>query len=1268
MLVGAEEPPGHVPGGQEGEEGSETLDEGYVNSNGGGVPYINPNTNIVKKTDNNLPFVGLQLMRVPIKFNSFQCRALLDTGASVSLVSVKLFDKIPRTQVTMIMSPEHCLDSISTVSGERIACIGRYEICFTMFDRWFKQLFLVLSSLHEGMILGIDFIVHNDVIIKAQQRLINLEGIEHFHPQRQDFPIYNVKLNNQFPLDHLGQEGQVTLGKILEKHSSIFVAKMSQMGTGTTIKHSIHLTGPPIRQALRRTPNALRPIVKAEIDEMLAAKVIRPSCSPFASPIVVVKKPKSPGEWRFCVDYRRVNDLTVKDAYPLPRIDETIDALGGAKFFSTLDLLSGYWQIEIEEPHKYITAFVCELGQFEWNRMSFGLCNAPSTFQRFMNHIFREVLHDYVLIYLDDIIIFSKTLEEHARHLDNVFKILELHGLKLKLKKCVFGRTEIEYLGHCVSASGVQPVGEKVEAIKKLKEPKSVKEVQSILGVMNYYRRFVQSYAEIAHPLTALTRKGTAWVWGDKERNAFEKIKSVLTSRPILGYPDFTREFIVHTDASGYGIGAVLSQMQRPPHSNIDREVVISYTSRHLNDREIKWSVTEKECVAIIHAVTKFKSYLYGRVFTCVTDHRPLEWLMKKAEPSGRLARWALMLQEYQIKIGYRPGKTNQNADFLSRFPLPLVANVIFGVDDWIEDQSQDPHCKQIVAQMNGDGNEGRKRNFKYTFLNSGLLSKKDGRIVVPKVRVRSILEMSHDHKLSGHLGISKVLARIQSKYTWPHLATDVIDHIRHCPVCARRRAEGFIRAPLLSMPVYDIIWETLAMDICGPLAETYRSNKYILVITDYATRYIITCPMRDQTAQTVARKFIFNVLLRFGSPQRVLTDQGRNFLSNLVGEVCTLFEVKQLRTTAYHPQGDGLVERFNKTMADMLAAYVSKHPENWDKVLPFVTLAYNAHTHKSLRHSPFYLLFGRQPALATDILHPDEVKPEDARVVTNLEPVMDPKWRKALEFAHEFLATAQSTQKWNYDKFAVQAPMYYVDDDVLVQAPKAPGKFNMKWEGPFKVLERITELTYRVQNLKNNGSSIIHVNRLKRWSVRPGDSPVPPIKNVEPKVTDSLVQKRKVGRPPKVPLLTPEASLVAGNSKQTMIRQPIPTKRSVGRPRKMLTPFKVKVTYPNNVPLGKKRPVGRPRKLAVDLDPLILNSKQTQNLTTRQQGREDQSLLQDKERTYPLRTRGPVDETATLIKKSPSLPRVAASSPHQTRGNRVSTPIRRYELRRRNV
>ena len=515
-----------------------------------------------------------------------------------------------------------------------------------------------------------------------------------------------------------------------------------------------------------------------------------------------------------------------------------------------------------------------------------------------------------------------------------MFRLLERAGLKIKRSKCLFAQEQVNYLGHVVSAAGVSPDKKKIKAIKQFPTPKNADQVRSFIGLASYYRRFIRNFAEKAHALTNLMRKNVTWQWGADEQSAIDCIRECLTTKPILRYPDFAREFIIHTDAPGYGIGAVLSQVQiisftptgnqnkeeNKQNNKSEREFAIAYTSKHLNDVQAKWSKTKKEAYAIVHAVKTFYHYLYGTEFTIVTDHRPLEYLMSKKEPTGRLARWALFLQPFNLGIKYRPGKSKQNADCLSRAPVNVITSQSFEVGDWIEAQKNDTFCKAVLQEQLDSSRPDKKTKLRqiseednFKILPNELLATAEGRIVVPAKFQMEIMERYHDHRLAGHFGEAKTLAKIKSKYFWPKMTKHIRDYVRNCLFCARRKAHTTCKAPLQPISVSNFIWERIAMDIMGPLPKSLRGKKYILVIMEYSTRYVIATSMRDMTSNTVMRKLIKHVFLKEGIPCEIITDLGTNFQSDSMEELCRQLGVKQLRTTAYHPQTDGAVEKFRK-------------------------------------------------------------------------------------------------------------------------------------------------------------------------------------------------------------------------------------------------------------------------------------------------------------------------------------------------------------------
>jgi hypothetical protein len=420
---------------------------------------------------------------------------------------------------------------------------------------------------------------------------------------------------------------------------------------------------------LYRVPHYLKQIEKEEIDRMLRDNLISISDSEWTSPVLLVKKKDN--TFRFCVDYRKLNEITIPDKYPIPRIDETLTLLSGMKFFTILDLKSGYWQLSMHPNSRKYTAFLSNFGKYSWNVMPFGLKNAPSTFQRMMDKIFSKEILNFILLYLDDIIIYSRTWKEHIEHLKCVFNRLSEHNLQINIQKCKFGRSEVKYLGHIISINGITPDIEKIDAIKSMKTPNNIKQLQSFLGSINFYRGYIKNFAQIAQPLYILlkTKKKSTWFWHSKQEKAFNILKNELIKEPILRHPNFNKEFYIQTDASDLGLGAVL--LQYGTNNESDILFPLAYASRSLNSAEHNYATIEKECIGIVFALEKFKYIIFGYTINILSDHKPLKWLFKQRKNgNARLLRWITKMEDYNIKsIEYLKGKTNYLPDLLSRNP-----------------------------------------------------------------------------------------------------------------------------------------------------------------------------------------------------------------------------------------------------------------------------------------------------------------------------------------------------------------------------------------------------------------------------------------------------------------------------------------------------------------------------------------------------------------------------------------------------------------------
>ncbi|UYV73254.1 hypothetical protein LAZ67_10002363, partial [Cordylochernes scorpioides] len=825
-------------------------------------------------------------------------------------------------------------------------------------------------------------------------------------------------LNIDDSLDDFQKE---KLRNLLRNYRDIFDFRKKEASKTDNVKHRIstgdHL---PTKQRPYRVAPAERQIIQEEVNKMEEIGIIQPSASPWASPVVLVRK--KDGSWRFCVDYRRLNKITKKDVYPLPRIDDTLDCLQGARFYSSMDLQSGYWQIDVEEADREKTAFITPDGLYEFKVMPFGLCNAPATFERMMDGLLKGLKWTICLCYLDDIVVFSDDFEEHLRRLQLVLGCLRKAGLCLNSGKCRFGAKTITVLGHEVSGDGICLDPEKIRAVRDFPRPKSLKEVRSFLGLSSYYRRFIPNYAHIAQPLNALLKKDSVFSWNIEERHAFEALKSALISEPVLGHFDHSSPTEIHTDARNYGIGAVLAQIQK------GKERAIAYASRTLNKAERNYSTTERECLAIIWAIGKFRPYVFGRPFTIVTDHHSLCWLTNLKDPCGRLARWALRLQEFDVTVVHKSGRKHQDADCLSRSPLNCS-----------EDIEEDIPC--IVALQNF----GR--------------------------------EQMKDPDLT------KIADKIQQETS----NKNVRKYVAHCPDCQRRKRQPQLPPGLLQpIPVPIAAFEKVGMDLLGRFPTSMCGNRWIIVCTDYLTKFAITKALPTSESVEVAKFFIKDVILKHGAPREVITDRGRNFTSSMIRDLNKHCRITHRTTTAYHPQTNGLTERLNKTIADMLSMYVDVNQKDWDEILPFVTFAYNTAKQESTGFSPFYLVHGREAETPLDLLFPKFPSEDEDDFIQTLGS----RAEEARQLARIHTMRSQGGNKLRYDahhRNIIYQPGVLVWIYIPVRKVGLSEKLMRRYFGPYKVTRKISDVTYEVETFgdqhgRRKTKDIVHICRMKPY------------------------------------------------------------------------------------------------------------------------------------------------------------------------------------------
>ena len=983
------------------------------------------------------------------------------------------------------------------------------------------------------------------------------------------------------------------LRRLLYKYKECFVdASTGEIGLTDLVSCKIELKPgsiPCTKYPYRMNPSEREALT--EILEDLEAKgyIEETFTGAWASPVLLVKK--ASGGHRVVIDFRYLNSCTIPQVLRVPVLAEILDYVGTAKpeYFSVLDCTSGFFQVPLEESSRDFTAFISGTTKYRWRRMPQGFRNSPAVFQSLLDLVLKGCQYVHALSYIDDVIIYSSTFEQHLVHLEDVLSRLQKAGLKLSAKKCVFAADEVKFLGHNLSKRGISPCADKIEIVQQFPVPTKVKEVRSFLGLVGYYRRFVKDFARIARPLYNLTKKNLVFKWDESCQKAFESLRDAITSDNVLKYPDFKKPFFLTTDACNTGIGCCLSQeydgVQHP----------IAFAGRGFSGAELNWDTTDQELYGVVFGIAHFRVYLSGAPFHLRTDHSALKEIISKksmGEMSKKKARWIEFLSRYDFDVTHLKGKDNVVADGLSRMPHEVTRTV---TDDYIEnyndlslfseedsntvethesikvspatadmpskviskhsveqdcptisalaktivkarkarfrqqlqkaadvnvdemtitpdvvkkEQWRDPKTRVLINKLKydrlpDDAQQARQvlqKEDDYLMINGMLYriyipptmkeSKAIPQLVVPQNLKKKLLKMHHDDILSGHIGVKRMIYVMKKRYHWSGMIKSIQSYVAQCESCSRSKAANVkFDTPMSLRDPSPSAFHTICIDTMGEFNRTRRGNRHIVVCNDLYSKFVVSWPTPDITAKSIAAQLYYRVCCVFGFPRRILSDNGSAFASNIMKEMCKQFNIHQSFSTSYHSQSQGITERSNRSLVNLMRNYVNAQQTDWDMKIQPLVWALNTSESTPTGMSAYKLLFGRQPLCMSEVHIPQPLQ-DSYTVQDHYQDIV----RTQLEchaYVQKHMQKYNAEMKARYDSKLTNQRLE-VGDTVYVYQPKLEvphtrKKLQKSYHGPYTLTKFVNTKCVQLMRSVDNEylEKPISITRLKKGHPR---------------------------------------------------------------------------------------------------------------------------------------------------------------------------------------